>query len=340
MIKEAIKNLVSGRSLDTEEAAAVMDEIMEGKATPSQLGAFLVALKIKGETADEIAGFARTMQGKATPVFTPEDTVDIVGTGGDEAGTFNISTTSAFVAAGAGLKIAKHGNRAASSRCGSADVLEALGVRIKLSPAEVSACIEKVGIGFMFAQAFHPAMKHAAPTRQEIGIPTTFNILGPLTNPARPRAILLGVSEEKLVEKMAIVLKNLGCPSGMIVHGEDGLDEITVSGRTLAAVLKNGDIKTYSITPEEFGLKRASIEDLRGGTAEENAAITISILSGAQGPKKDIVLLNSAAALAVGGKVDTIEEGLALAQDSIDSGRALEKLKALISLSRSFGHDA
>ncbi len=340
MIKEAIKNLVSGRSLDTEEAAAVMDEIMEGKATPSQLGAFLVALKIKGETPDEIAGFARTMQSKATHVLTPEETVDIVGTGGDEAGTFNISTTSAFVAAGAGLKIAKHGNRAASSRCGSADVLEALGVRIKLSPAEVSVCIEKVGIGFMFAQAFHSAMKHAAPTRQEIGIPTTFNILGPLTNPARPRAILLGVSEEKLVEKMAIVLKNLGCPSGMIVHGEDGLDEITVSGRTLAAVLKNGDIKTYSITPEEFGLKRASIEDLRGGTAEENAAITISILSGAQGPKKDIVLLNSAAALTVGGKVDTIEEGLILARDSIDSGRALEKLKALISLSRSFGHDA
>jgi anthranilate phosphoribosyltransferase len=336
MIKEAINTLVSGRSLSIEEAAAVMTEIMEGKATPSQLGAFLTAMRLKGETAEEIAGLAGVMQAKALRVNINEPLVDTCGTGGDGSGTFNISTAAAFVAAGAGLKVAKHGNRAASSQCGSADVLEALGVKIELSPEQVQKCLEQVGIGFMFAQAFHPAMKYVGPTRREIGIRTVFNILGPLTNPAGAKAQVLGVADKGLMAKMATVLKTLGCQHALVVHGEDGLDEITITGKTFVAELKNGNITNYEITPEKMGLRRADAGSLKGGTARENADLLRDILSGKKGPPRDIVLMNAAAALMAGDKVETLKQGITLAGEVIDSGRALQKLEQLIEFSRSF----
>jgi anthranilate phosphoribosyltransferase len=335
MIREAIGALVSGRSLTVEEAASVMEEIMEGKATPAQLGAFLTALRIKGETAEEIAGLASVMRAKATRVLIAEPVLDIVGTGGDGANTFNISTTAAFVAAGAGLKVAKHGNRAASSQCGSADVLEALGVRIELNAEQVQRCIEQVGIGFMFAPAFHPAMKHAAVPRREIGIRTVFNILGPLTNPASARAQVLGVADRMLVEKMALALKGLGCHHALVVHGEDGLDEITINGQTQVYEVKDGSIKIYSISPEDLSLARADLSSLRGGTVTENAAILRSVLTGAPGPRRDVVLMNAAAALLAGDRVDTLQQGVALAGEVIDSGHALAKLERLIEFSQS-----
>lgn len=335
MIREAIGALVSGRSLTVEEAASVMEEIMEGKATPAQLGAFLTALRIKGETAEEIAGLASVMRAKATRVLITEPVLDIVGTGGDGANTFNISTTAAFVAAGAGLKVAKHGNRAASSQCGSADVLEALGVRIELNAEQVQRCIEQVGIGFMFAPAFHPAMKYAAVPRREIGIRTVFNILGPLTNPASARAQVLGVADRMLVEKMALALKGLGCHHALVVHGEDGLDEITINGQTQVYEVKDGSIKIYSISPEDLSLARADLSSLRGGTVTENAAILRSVLTGAPGPRRDVVLMNAAAALLAGDRVDTLQQGVALAGEVIDSGHALAKLERLIEFSQS-----
>jgi anthranilate phosphoribosyltransferase len=335
MIREAIGALVSGRSLTVEEAASVMEEIMEGKATPAQLGAFLTALRIKGETAEEIAGLASVMRAKATRVLIAEPVLDIVGTGGDGANTFNISTTAAFVAAGAGLKVAKHGNRAASSQCGSADVLEALGVRIELNAEQVQRCIEQVGIGFMFAPAFHPAMKYAAVPRREIGIRTVFNILGPLTNPASARAQVLGVADRMLVEKMALALKGLGCHHALVVHGEDGLDEITINGQTQVYEVKDGSIKIYSISPEDLSLARADLSSLRGGTVTENAAILRSVLTGAPGPRRDVVLMNAAAALLAGDRVDTLQQGVALAGEVIDSGHALAKLERLIEFSQS-----
>jgi len=330
MIREAIGALVSGRSLTMEESSSVMEEIMEGKATPAQLGAFLTALRIKGETAEEIAGLASVMRAKATRVLTAEPVLDIVGTGGDGANTFNISTTAAFVVAGAGLKVAKHGNRAASSQCGSADVLEALGVRIELNAEQVQRCIEQVGIGFMFAPAFHPAMKHAAVPRREIGIRTVFNILGPLTNPASARAQVLGVADRMLVEKMALALRGLGCHHALVVHGEDGLDEITINGQTQVYEVKDGSIKIYSISPEDLSLARADLSSLRGGTVTENAAILRSVLTGAPGPRRDVVLMNAAAALLAGDRVDTLQRGVALAGEVIDSGHALAKLERLI----------
>jgi anthranilate phosphoribosyltransferase len=312
-----------------------MEEIMEGKATPAQLGAFLTALRIKGETAEEIAGLASVMRAKATRVLITEPVLDIVGTGGDGANTFNISTTAAFVAAGAGLKVAKHGNRAASSQCGSADVLEALGVRIELNAEQVQRCIEQVGIGFMFAPAFHPAMKYAAVPRREIGIRTVFNILGPLTNPASARAQVLGVADRMLVEKMALALKGLGCHHALVVHGEDGLDEITINGQTQVYEVKDGSIKIYSISPEDLSLARADLSSLRGGTVTENAAILRSVLTGAPGPRRDVVLMNAAAALLAGDRVDTLQQGVALAGEVIDSGHALAKLERLIEFSQS-----
>ena len=335
MIREAIGALVSGRSLTMEEAASVMEEIMEGKATPAQLGAFLTALRIKGETAEEIAGLASVMRAKATRVLIAEPVLDIVGTGGDGANTFNISTTAAFVAAGAGLKVAKHGNRAASSQCGSADVLEALGVRIELNAEQVQRCIEQVGIGFMFAPAFHPAMKYAAVPRREIGIRTVFNILGPLTNPASARAQVLGVADRMLVEKMALALRGLGCHHALVVHGEDGLDEITINGQTQVYEVKDGSIKIYSISPEDLSLARADLSSLRGGTVTENAAILRSVLIGTPGPRRDVVLMNAAAALLAGDRVDTLQQGVALAGEVIDSGHALAKLERLIEFSQS-----
>jgi len=334
MIKEAIAALVSGHSLSADEASQVMEEIMQGEATPAQFGAFVTALRLKGETVDEIVGLARTMRARAIPVITDEPVVDTCGTGGDGSQTFNISTTAAFVAAGAGLKVAKHGNRAMSSQCGSADVLEALGVRIELDAEQVQRCLQEVGIGFMFAPAFHPAMKYAAVPRREIGIRTVFNILGPLTNPAGAKAQVLGVADEALVEKMALALKQLGCNHALVVHGEDGLDEITVAGKTHVCELKSNHIVKYEISPEKVGLTCASSESLKGGTARENAEQLRSILSGVSGPQRDAVLMNTSAVLLAGDKVETLQRGVELAQKTIDSGQALNKLEKLIELSQ------
>jgi len=335
MIKEAIATLVSGRSLTMEETASVMEEIMEAEVTPAQFGAFVIALRIKGETANEITGFARTMRAKAIRVMTAHPAIDVVGTGGDNSNTFNISTAAAFVAAGAGLKVAKHGNRAASSQCGSADVLEALGVRISLNAEQVQRCLEEVGIGFMFAPAFHPAMKYAAAPRREIGIPTVFNILGPLTNPADVKAQVLGVADGSLVEKLALVLQSLGSHHALVVHGEDGLDEITLTEETRVCELKDGHIQSYSICPGDFGLPRASLDSLRGGTAEENATLLRKILASAPGPQRDVVLMNAAAALVAGDRASLLEQGVGLAREVLDSGRALAKLEQLIEFSQS-----
>ena len=334
MIKQAIMSVVAGESLSEEEAAGVMGEIMDGQVTPSQLGAFLVALRIKGETIAEIAGLAGTMRAKAIQVKAPQPVVDIVGTGGDMAGTFNISTTAALVAAGAGLRVAKHGKRAASGRCGSADVLEALGVGLALSSQKVACCLREVGIAFMFAPAFHPAMKYAAPTRREIGVPTIFNILGPLTNPAGARAQVLGVANPSLVEKMALVLKSLGYRHALVVHGMDGLDEITITGPTQVCELNRGELRCYSICPEELGLSRAGMESVAGGDAFQNAVILRRILSGESGPGRDIVLMNAAAALLAGDLVKTLQEGVARAAIALDEGRALAKLEQLIAFTQ------
>ncbi len=334
MIKEAIGQLVGGHSLTMDQSSTVMNEIMEGTATPAQFGAFVTALRFKGETVEEIAGLARTMRSKALRVHIQETVVDTCGTGGDGAGTFNISTTAAFVAAACGLKVAKHGNRAMSSQCGSADVLEALGVKIDLNPLQVQKCLETVGIGFMLAPVFHPAMKYAAGPRKEVGIRTVFNILGPLTNPAGAGAQVLGVPEKSLTMKMATVLKMLNCQHALVVHGEDGLDEITNTGKTFIAELKNGSITYYEITPEEFGLQRAAPESLKGGTTGNNADLLRSILSGKKGPQRDIVLMNTAAALTAGDKVTSFGEGITLAGAAIDSGKALQKVEELIEFSQ------
>jgi anthranilate phosphoribosyltransferase len=336
MIKEAIAQLVAGRSLSMEEASQTMEEIMSGQVTPAQFGAFVTALRLKGETVEEIAGLAKTMRSKALHVAIDEPVVDTCGTGGDSSGTFNISTTAAFVGAGAGLKVAKHGNRAMSSRCGSADVLEALGVNIDLTPEQVQRCLKEVGIGFMFAQTYHPAMKYAAAPRREIGIRTVFNVLGPLTNPAGAQSQVLGVADSTLVEKMTAILKILGCNHALVVHGEDGLDEITVTGKSLIGELKNDLITTYTISPEEFGLKRANKNTLQGGTPGENAAFLRDILSGVSGPRYDAVLLNTAAALMAGDKVSSLLQGVEMARIAIDSGKALGKMNQFIELTRSF----
>ncbi|OGO59371.1 MAG: anthranilate phosphoribosyltransferase [Chloroflexi bacterium RBG_19FT_COMBO_47_15] len=337
MIKEAIAALASGDSLTGEQAAQVMQEIMEGEATPAQFGAFVTALRLKGETVDEIVGLARTMKAKAIPVITDGLVVDTCGTGGDGSHTFNISTTAAFVAAGAGLKVAKHGNRAVSSQCGSADVLEALGVKIDLNAEQVQICLKEVGIGFMFAPVFHPAMKYAAVPRREIGIRTVFNILGPLTNPAGAKAQVLGVGDESLIEKLALVLQGLGCQHALLVHGEDGLDEITITGKTHVCELKNGRIKRYAVSPKDFGLSRASPDSIKGGDTKANADFLRNILAGALVPQRDVVLMNAAAALVVGDKAKTFQQGVAIAKEVIDNGKASAKLDQLIELSRSLG---
>jgi len=334
MIKEAIAALVSGRSLAADDAAQVMEEIMRGEATPAQFGAFVTALRLKGETVDEIVGLARTMRARAIPVMIDGLVVDTCGTGGDGSQTFNISTTAAFVAAGAGLKVAKHGNRAMSSQCGSADVLEALGVKIDLNAEQVQRCLQEIGIGFMFAPAFHPAMKYAAVPRREIGIRTVFNILGPLTNPAGAKAQVLGVADESLVEKMALALQNLGCHHALVVHGEDGLDEITISGKTHVCELKGGHIVNYTIDPENLGLPGASSDSLKGGSVKENAEMLRNILTGVPGPQRDAALMNTAAVLLAGDKVETLRRGVELSQETIDSGHALNKLEQLIELSQ------
>ena len=340
MIREAIDAVVSGRSLSMEDAAAVMREIMEGEATPAQLGAFLTALRVKGETVEELAGFATVMREKSLKVSGGDQVVDTVGTGGDGQNTFNISTATAFVAAGAGLKVAKHGNRAASSSCGSADVLEALGVKIDLPPEGVERCIKEVGIGFMFAPTFHPAMRHAAPVRREIGIRTVFNILGPLTNPADARTQLVGVAHAELGQKVAEVLKLLNTHHSMIVHGDGGLDEITLSGDTSVWEVIDGELWEWKVTVEDTGLPRRSIEEIRGGTKDQNADTMRRLFQGEPGPVRDYVLLNSAAVLLVGGLVLDLRGGIALAAEIIDGGAAMEKLEGLVALSQRLGREA
>jgi anthranilate phosphoribosyltransferase len=330
MIKEAIAKLVEGQSLSQDEASAVMDEIMAGEATPAQFGAFVTALRLKGETTDEIVGLARVMRARAVPVITARPVVDTCGTGGDSAGTFNISTTAAFVVAGAGLSVAKHGNRAMSSQCGSADVLEALRVRIDLDAAQVGRCLEEVGIGFMFAPLFHPAMKYAVAPRREIGIRTVFNILGPLTNPASADTQVIGIADGSLGGKIAAVLKGLGSRHALVVHGDDGLDEITVCQSSQVWELKEGVIKSYNIAPEDFGLSRAEEGSLSGGSTAENAVLLRAVLEGNPGPRRDAVLLNAAAALLAGDSSASLKEGVALARKALDSGSALAKLEDLI----------
>jgi anthranilate synthase/phosphoribosyltransferase len=333
-IKDMIQKLTSGQSLTEEEAASSMEEIMNGTATPAQFGAFVTTLRFKGETVEEIIGFARTMRAKAVPIAVTGNVVDTCGTGGDGAHTFNISTAAAFVAAGAGLKIAKHGNRAMSSQCGSADVLEALGVKIELNAEQVKKCIEQVGIGFLFAPAFHPAMKYAASPRREIGIRTVFNILGPLTNPAGAKAQVIGVPDKPIMKKIALVLQGLGCHHALVVHGEDGLDEITNTDRTSICELNNGKILEYSISPQDFGFSTASPENLKGGTASENANIILNVMANVPSPRRDIVIMNAAAALLAGDAVNTISEGVTLAKSTISSGKAMVKLNQLIELSK------
>jgi len=336
MIRESIAKLVDGNSLSEEEAAAVMDEIMSGEATPAQFGAFVTALRLKGETVDEIAGMARVMRQKALRVSVAGPLLDTCGTGGDHQGTFNVSTAAAFVCAGAGLRVAKHGNRAMTSRCGSADVLEALGARIELTPQQVAECLERTGIGFMFAPAFHPAMKFAAGPRREIGVRTVFNILGPLTNPAGATAQVLGVAEPTLAEKMAQVLGRLGCEHALVVHGEDGFDEVSVSAPTQVWELAGGVLRRYRVEPSELGLAPAAAQDVRGGSPEENAAALRRVLSGERGALRDFTLLNAAAGLVAGDRAASLSEGMALAAEAIDSSAAREALERFVSVSSSF----
>ena len=335
MIKEAIHMFVNNISLSEREMAECMREIMEGKATDAQIGAFLSALRVKGETVEEITGAAKIMREKATTIRAPEGVLDTCGTGGDMSHTFNISTTVAFVVAGTGLPVAKHGNRSVSSRSGSADVLEALGVKIDLPPGKVEQCLFDTGFGFLFAPLFHPAMKYAIGPRREMGIRTIFNILGPLTNPAGAKRQILGVFADKLTETLAMVLGNLGAVYAMVVHGEDGLDEVSVTAKTKVSRWKDSEIDNFSIAPEDFGIWRTTIEHIRGGNKEDNAAITLSILKGEKGPKRDIVLMNSAVALVVGGKTEDFKAAFSIAADSIDSGMALKKLEEIKKVSNS-----
>ncbi len=337
MIKEALAKIVCDDNLTMDEAREVMREIMQGQATQAQIGAFLTALRMKGETADEIAGCAQAMRESAIAVKPERDVlVDTCGTGGDSRGTFNISTTVAFVAAGAGLAVAKHGNRSVSSRCGSADLLQALGVNLEISAEQIARCIDEVGIGFLFAPKLHPAMKHALGPRQEIGLRTIFNILGPLSNPAQAKRQLLGVYDSSLTELMAEVLRALDAEHALVVHGADGLDELSVTGTNKVSRVYNGQIETYYLDPAELGLPRASLGDLAGGTAEDNSEITRALLKGKQGPKRDVVLLNAAAVLVAGSKTTDLNEGLAVAAEAIDSGNAMSKLEQLIEFSHSF----
>ncbi|MFA4837531.1 MAG: anthranilate phosphoribosyltransferase [Dehalococcoidia bacterium] len=337
MIKEAITKVVEKQNLTMTETEGVMTEIMSGQATPAQIAAFLTALRMKGETAEEIAGCARIMRANARRVQPKRtDVVDTCGTGGDASGTFNISTAVAFVAAGAGLGVAKHGNRSVSSKCGSADLMEALGVKIDLSPEQVAQCIDEVGIGFCFAPAFHPAMKYATPVRREIGLRTIFNVLGPLANPAWAKRQLIGVYSAELTEVLAEVLKNLGAERAFVVHGDSGLDELSTTGPSRVSELRDGKIKTYELNPEPFGIPQASMEDLRGGTVEKNAEIIKSALGSKRGPQRDIVLLNAAFVLIAGGKAENPKEGLAIAEESIDSGKALAKIGELARMSQGF----
>ena len=329
-IKDAIAKLVEDDDLSEDQAAACMEELMTGAATPARFGAYVTALRMKGETVDEIAGMARVMREKSSRIEIDGPLLDTCGTGGDASGSFNVSTCAAFVAAGAGARVAKHGNRAMTSQCGSADVLEALGAKIDLSPAQVQLCIERTGIGFMFAQAFHPAMKYVAPLRREIGIRTVFNLLGPLTNPAGARAQVLGVARAQLVEKMAAALARLGSHRALVVHGDDGFDEFSISGPSTVTELADGALRTFRVAPEDVGLDRHDISYLRGGTPDQNATELKLVLDAAPGPLRDFTLINAAAALVAWGAASDLRAGVVLAAESIDSGAAAAKLAAFI----------
>ena len=344
MIKEAIGKVVERFDLTREEMIACMNEIMSGEATQAQIGSFITALRFKGETIEEITGAAIVMREKATKInvasnlidldrddinIDRETIVDTCGTGGSGTNTFNISTTVAFVVSGAGLRVAKHGNRGVSSVCGSADVIKALGVNIDISPEKAKDCIEKIGIGFLYAPLFHNAMKFAISPRREIGIRTIFNILGPLTNPANATCQVLGVYEEKLTDKLANVLNNLGAKRAFVVHGLDTLDEITITGKTKVSELRNKKVKGYYIKPQDFGMKKAELKAIKGGTVEENASIVKKVLEGEKGPRQDVVLLNASAALIAGGLAKDFKDGIEIARQSIESGKAKEKLEKL-----------
>jgi anthranilate phosphoribosyltransferase len=347
MIREAIEKVTKRRNLSEAEMRGAFEEIMSGSATHAQIGSFITALRMKGETVEEITAAAKVMRERSVHITAGKKLVDIdrddinideetiidtCGTGGTGTNTFNISTTVAFVVAGSGLKVAKHGNRAASSTCGSADVLEALGVKLDVGADMVQRCILELGIGFLYAPSFHSAMKHVLAPRKEIGIRTIFNILGPLSNPANATSQVLGVYDPSLTDVMAKVLKNLGSKRAFIVHGMDTLDEITITGKTKVSELNNGRIRNYYISPEKFGIKRASLDDIRGGGAKENAEIILSVLKGERSARRDVVLLNAAASLVSGFKVKDFRSGIKLAAESIDSGRAMEKLLKLIEL--------
>jgi anthranilate phosphoribosyltransferase len=332
-LRGAIAKVASGKSLSQEEAAEAFELVMSGSATPAQVGGLLMAMRARGETVDEIAGAARVMRAHVLKVRAPDGAIDTCGTGGDGKGTFNVSTCAAFVVAGAGVPVAKHGNRAISSRSGSADVLRELGVNIEASPETISRCIAKCGLGFMFAPAHHAAMRHVAHVRTELGTRTIFNLLGPLANPAGTKFQIIGVFGKEWVEPIAQVLATLGTEKAWVVHGSDGLDELTTTGVSDVAVVDSGKVSTFRISPRNAGLPDARPEDLAGGSAVENAAHIRAVLGGAKGPYRDIVLLNAGAALLVAGKAKTLREGVALAADSIDSGKALAVLEALVPLS-------
>jgi anthranilate phosphoribosyltransferase len=341
-ITEAIKKAVDKVDLTSDEAESVLEQIMTGESTDAQIASLLTALRMKGETVDELAGFARVMRRKAAAVNPisrasasiggtgREALIDTCGTGGDVSGTFNVSTATAFVVAGGGVRVAKHGNRSVSSRCGSADVVEELGVKIDLAPERIAECIDEVGIGFLHAPLLHGAMKHVAPVRKQLGIRTIFNMLGPITNPAGANAQLIGVYAPHLTEVLARVLASLGTRRALVVHGSDGMDEITITGSSKVTELREGKISTYNVTPEECGLARAALKDILGGTAEENAQIIRRVLDGDGGPRRDIVTLNAGAAFVASSKAGNMLEGVRMARESIDSGAAAKKLDRLI----------
>lgn len=338
-IQEVLRTVVEGQELSQDQARAAMDHIMQGEATEAQIGALAIGLRMKGETTNEIAGFARAMRDHAVHVDIDADNtplLDTCGTGGDHSNTFNISTTATFVIAAAGVRIAKHGNRAASSRCGSADVLEALGVRIELTPAEVEACVENVGVGFMYAPAYHPAMRFVGPARKQMGVRTIFNMLGPLTNPAGAKHQLIGVGIPHIARQLAEVLQVLGSQHAVLVHGEEGLDEVGVVGTTRVTdfTAADGEIRTYEVNPELFGLEKATLADIVGGDAEENKRITLAVLDGESGPRRTVTLLNAGAGLYAADAAASFADGVTLAAEMIDSGKALAKLDELIAFTQ------
>src|SRR5881397_1094953 len=333
-LKALIAKAATGAALTLEESAAAFDRMMSGEATPSQMGGLLMALRVRGETVDEITGAVSAMRGKMLRVRAPADAVDVVGTGGDGSGSVNVSTCAAFIVAGAGVPVAKHGNRALSSRSGAADVLASLGVKIDLTPEQVGRCVRECGIGFMFAPSHHPAMKNVGPTRVELATRTIFNLLGPLSNPAGVKRQMVGVFSRQWVQPLAQVLKNLGSESAWVVHGSDGLDEITSAGATYVASLDNGKITTFEVTPEDAGLICCSGDALRGGDADANAVALSSVLNGKPSPYRDVALLNAAAALIVAGRAKDLKEGVAIGAKSLDSGAAAARLKHLIAVSR------